>query len=569
MRCGHGFVLWFNQVLFMNDVVAPQPNTITKPALPSPPRPRAMDTRVPAVETALTTKEDNFFLGKQHAVDTVINMLSTFGSFKVESYPNQGNPNDIQYVVFFNNTATQETFEVHGTIALFYINEVRNKSSIQDFPISDSLIWKANAKDGISYFSQYTLRWEQATNNVIKKFYKPYNPAQSTVESRLHDFDPLLKNTLVGYTEEYSIASAALNFANWKDEANLGKYNGSIGIRSVGMPFQILLHETAGFGNLSIPNVREVKTKDGKTFFPIPHFCVNNLDDKGKGNIIQFVDVATNVPHGEVTNQRAIGIEFVNPPIEAFLPNSKGQLEPVFNLETSQKGIYLKTKLAGLGKLFIPLEFSADAGTTYYELALKKDRLINFAALSAGLGPDKKKIVFEHDGNVLIKFAKSDRFEHLATLVSSLVANSLVKQIDNLTNENYWAPVVTLNNTRFYLFEHGNLKQQEGTHFFFDIRAASVLTHLLIGSDHVDGGVQGLYMYLKFVRRVPVEAILQLIISFLTSDKSVAETKKIKLKSQVLLQPGSGFVVPPKPIEKEFSDILELDEALINASIAP
>jgi hypothetical protein len=551
----------------MSGIAAPQTNPIAQPAAPTPPRRRAMDTYDPPVDSAFTAKENSFFNTHPHDKDDVVNMLSPFGFFKIESYPNQGNPNDTHYVVFFYNRATQETYEVHGTIALFYINSVRNNSNIQDFSISDSRQYRANTQDGISYFSQYSLRWEQATNNVIKKYYKPYDPAQAAVASKLHDYDPLKKDTLVGYSEEYTIASNALNYNNWKDEPDLGKYNGSIGIRNVGMPSQILLHETAGLGDLSIPNVRQETTPSGHTYFPIPHFCVNNQDAQDKGNIVQFVDLATNVPHGEITNQRAIGIEFVNAPIEAFKVDADGHVlqppQPVFNLEKSEKGLYLKTKLGGLARLFIPLEFSTDTGGAYYELALRKDRLLNFTTLKAGIGAPKKKILTEDGDNILIKYAKSDKFEHLATLVSSLVTNKLVRNLDNLSNGNFWKPVVQVADKRFYLFQHGWEKRTEGTYFFTDIREPGVLTHLLIGG-HVDGGLQGLYLYLKFVRQVPTEAILQLMIGFLTSDKTAAETAKIKLKSKVLLK-NDALVDPATPIEKEFADVLELDETMISA----
>lgn len=567
----------------MGGIAAPQSNTIarpTAPVAPARPRPRAMDTYDSSVDSAFTAKEQGFFAAHPHTKDDVINLVSPFGFFKVETYPNQGNPNDIHYVVFFRNNITQETYEVHGTIAIFYINNVRNSAAIQDFPISDSRLYKANTQDGISYFSQYSLHWERATNNVVKKFYKPYDPAQAVVASKLHDYDPLNKDTLVGYSEEYAIASTTLNFNNWKDERGLGRYNGSIGIRAGGMPSQILLHETAGFGNLSISNVREAKTKKGSTFFPIPHFCVNNQDSDDKGNIIQFVDLATNVPHGESTNQRSVGIEFVNAPIEAFKTGVNNKplipLQPIFNLDKSEKGLYLKTKLAGFPKLFVPLEFSAKAGGSHYELALRKDQLLNFATLKASVAVAKNKALDEDRDNVLIKFAKSDKFEHLATLVNSLVANKLIKGLDDLSDEKFWQPVVKVGDKRFYIFEHAFVqktigegeKAQVETYFFSDIRKPAVLTHLFIGS-HADGGLQGLYLYLKFVRNVPTEAILQLMIGFLTSAKTKGETAKIKLKTKLLLKPDGAFVTPPTPFDKEFADILELDETMISAVTSP
>jgi len=178
-------------------------------------------------------------------------------------------------------------------------------------------------------------------------------------------------------------------------------------------------------------------------------------------------------------------------------------------------------------------------------------------------GATKKTILAADGDNVLIKYAKSDKFEHLATLVSALVTNKLVKNLDNLSNENFWKPVVQVADKRFYLFQQGWKKRTEGTYFFTDIREPGVLTRLLIGG-HVDGGLQGLYLYLKFVRQVPTEAILQLMIGFLTSDKTAAEMAKIKLKSKVLLK-NDAPVDPPTPIEKEFADILELDETMISA----
>ncbi len=336
------------------------------------------------------------------------------------------------------------------------------------------------------------------------------------------------------------------------------------------MPTQILLHETAAFGNLAIPSVRQETTKDGHTYFPIPHFCINNQDDQDKGNIIQFVDLATNVPHGETTNQRSVGIEFVNAPIEAFKVDANGvllkPLRPIFNLETNSKGVYLKTKWTGLSKLFVPLEFSPQQTGGYYELALSKDKLLNFPTLTAGIGPDKKKILTEKDSNVLIQYAKSDKFEHLAILVSSLIANQLVRNIDDLSKADFWQPVVKVGGKLFYLFEHGwQKKDGEGTYFFTDIRKPAILTHLFIGG-HVDGGLQGLYLYLKFVRRVPVEAILQLILGFLTSNKTTGETNKLRLTTKILLKPDGSIVDPPKPFDRDFTDILELDESAITAA---
>ncbi|MGW4018282.1 peptidoglycan recognition protein family protein [Rhodococcus ruber] len=547
---------------------AAQPATIvrpTPPASPTAPQPRAMNSYGPNVASAFAGKESTFYGGVAHADDPTVSILSPFGNFKVQTYANQGNSNDIHHAIFFHNNETKEVLEVHGTIARSFISMVRGQSGVQDFPIADTRPLEGSRPDSISYFSRYTLRWDHTTNQVILKFYKPYNPAHVSVAARLHDYDPSSPNTLVAYTEEYGIASPTLNFTNWKGESGMDRYNGSIGIRNVGMPTQILLHETAAFSDMSIPNVRQETTPSGGTYYPIPHFSVNNLSADGKGNIIQFVDIATNVPHGESTNPRSIGIEFVNPPIEAF--TRAGQ--PIFKLADSTRGIYLKTKLSGLPKLFIPLEFSTEPLGEYCEIAVRRDRLLNFDALNTILGPTGKKLIKVDGLNVLIRFAKSAKFEHLANLVGELVGKKLVPRITDLTDEAFWKFVVEVNGKRFYIFERGWENSPAGTHYFFDILGPGLLTHLFIGH-HADGGLQGLYLYLKFVKKVPVAAILQLMITFLTSDKTVAETALIRLESKLLSRQGGGGIAPPaKPIQKSFRDILELDDSLISAVTGP
>jgi hypothetical protein len=550
----------------------PAPGTVAPIARPAP---RAMDTRTPEADASITARADTFFGDAMHTPDSVITIQSPFGAFKVESYPNPSNPSDIHYVVFFYNNATKETFEVHGTIAIFYITLVRNNVATSDFPIADTREYLADKSDSISYLSQYSLRWNQATNNVVQKFYKPFNPASVTVASKLHEFDPAANDTLVAFSEEYTIGSSALTLTNWKNVAGLDKWNGSIKPRSVGMPSQILLHETAGETNLSFGGI----SHDGDTFF-IPHFCVNNAASDGKGAITQSVDIATHVSHGETLNSRAIGIEFVNAPIEAFKVDANKRiiipLQPVFNLAKSDKGIYVVTKLAGLSKLFIPLEFSSDESPNYYELALSKDKLVNFAALDAGVGPSKKKILFEDGENVLLKYVKSDKFEHLATLVNFLATNGLVRGVTTLADESVWKPTVNVAGTHFYIMEHITKQFGQTAHLFVDTRAPGVYTHFEISGHfkkvgptkvfdpgHVDGSLQALYLYLKFVRGVPTEAILQLMITFLTLGKTAAEAAGLKLTSKLVMDENNIITVAISPKDQKFTDILELDEAAI------
>ena len=73
--------------------------------------------------------------------------------------------------------------------------------------------------------------------------------------------------------------------------------------------------------------------------------------------------------------------------------------------------------------------------------------------------------------------------------------------------------------------------------------------------------------YLKFVKKVPAKAILQLMIIFLTSEKTQGEKNKIMIKSKVLESGPKGHKTltdPPHPYDKEFSSILELDQDIID-----
>jgi hypothetical protein len=112
----------------MAGITPPQAGTIARPQAPQPgrigapvaPQRRAMDAYDSSVAEDFRQKEDGFYSGSAHDDDTVISILSSFGNFKVETYANQGNPNDIHHVVFFYNKEAKETYEVHGTIARFY-----------------------------------------------------------------------------------------------------------------------------------------------------------------------------------------------------------------------------------------------------------------------------------------------------------------------------------------------------------------------------------------------------------------------------------------------------------------
>ncbi|MER6664256.1 hypothetical protein ABT256_06885 [Amycolatopsis japonica] len=523
--------------------MADPPGTIVPPAPPKPPAARAMDNYPGKVADAFRAKEREFFGTTSFTPDTVISLESGRGWFKIDHYDHR---DEVHTVVFFFNRITDEVFEVHGTIARFYLELVRGVGRTDDFPIADTRRSAADQRQEISYFSRYSLRWDSGTNAVTKKFYEPYDGTSP------HAFDPVKDDTLVACSEEYAIASESLVFTNWKGVADLEKYDGSIGVRSVGRPTQILLHETAGFTGMAIAGVQK---KGG--IFPVPHFCVNNVDEAGKGRIIQFSDISNHTPHGGQSNSRSVGIEFVNVPFPAGSP---------VDLKTVAEGLFVTNKLgSGMGTVMIPLDFSTEQKGGFVEIKLKKTRLANLARLKEGVGKDKKKVVEEIDDDVLIKFARPGKFEALAELVRTMVEKRLVKGIDDLAKEEYWKPVVRVDGKAFLLVFYGCERAPDGLlHYFFDGRDPGFLSHLTLGTgtveDHVDGSLQILYLYLKFVRKVSVAAIPGLMIELLGRP-----AKPIKLKSR-WVQQGDFFSAPKRPLEKTFGNIVELDDELIGAA---
>jgi len=529
--------------------VADPPGTIVPPAPPKPPDPpkppaaRAMDNYPAKVADAFRAKEREFFGTTSFTPDTVISLESGRGWFKIDHYAHR---DEVHTAVFFCNRVTEEVFEVHGTIARFYLELVRGAGRTDDFPISDTRRFVADPRQEISYFSRYSLRWDPGTNAVTKKFYEPYDGTDP------HAFDPVKDGTLVACSEEYAIGSERLLFSNWKGVADLEKYNSSIGVRSVGRPTQILLHETGAFAGMTIAGAQ----KDGNTFL-VPHFCVNNLDAEGRGRIIQFSDIVNHTAHGGVSNSRTVGIEFANAP---FTVGSR--VDP----KTTDEGLFVTNKLgSGMGTVMIPLDFSTEPKGGFVEIKLKKTRLANLARLKEGVGKDKKKVVEEKDDDVLIKFARPGKFEALAELVRTMAENRLVKGIDDLSKEEYWKPVVRVDGKAFLLVFYGCARAPDGLlHYFFDGRGPGLLSHLTLGTgtveDHVDGSLQTLYLYLRFVRKVSPAAIPGLMIELFGRP-----AKPIKLKSR-WVQQGDFFSAPKQPLEKTFGNIVELDDELIGAA---
>jgi len=468
--------------------------------------------------------------------DATVTLLSPYGYFRVVKFDNQGNSADRQYYLYFTNKKSGGVFEVHGTIAWTYMNQLPNRDNIGDFPIQDSVIVGTTTLDSLSAFSRYALLWTQATNGVATRNYADYAPSN--------------EKAFVACTRELDTGfPATLVYKNWKGETT-SQYKASRFIRSAGMPTQILLHETATFGNLNISGVRKEKN-----YYPIPHFCVNEIDKSGNGHVLQFVDIAEKTYHGELLNDRAVGIEFVNEPVQE-------QDHP--DLKDSKRGIFLKTVLDKYSKLHIPLEF--DESKADQTLTVNKSDVINWDALKTiEVGAAKAKAATEKDGVVTLRFVKSDKFEHLACLMRLLQDKGGLPGLD-IDAEEQHRSVMTIDKKKVFVFQHGYflIERARGKdkdsiyHYAIDIRKRGIYTHGLTGGHH-DGYMQGLYMYLKLIKKQQPLACLQTMLDLLAKSKLPKGTKRPALKLKEVLTVTNGREeVPKSPEEITITSYVEL-----------
>lgn len=545
---------------------------------PVAPAVRQMDNYGADVSNAFDNAENEFFSsGKHFITDGVINLISKTGFFRVDSYENTS-AIDRHYVVFFFNkknydmTKNPEVFEVHGTLGRHYIEIHRNQPNITDFPIDNDRPLKADSNYVISVESESALVWSNSTNKVTQRKYAEYKPVN--------------ENTLVAFTEEYVITDAEITFKNWKNS-----HLQNISSRGLGRPTQILLHETAGM------------QMDVSAAFNVPaHFLIGNMKDN-KGTIFQMVDIAANVPHGEITNGRAIGIEFVNAPFDIWEqvrdPNNPQRsidkiprVKSNFGLTNTTQGVYLHIEKINIKDVtinksvqFIPLEFSDVEENGFFEIKIPEEKLLNKTALLA-FKINGRNIAAENDKIVTIQYCKPAKFEHLKYLVELLYDNDLIKDADFEDGE-FWKGVYydPDQDKTFYIYQKlftetvtttvnaaGKTIKKIIMHFIISLSEPCIFSHAQIGH-HVDGYLQGLYLYLRIYEELSIKATLQYMIFFLTSENTNAEKIPLELNEETTVTRTSEinpatqaesniaiqFSTPATPAIIRINNFLEID----------
>lgn len=118
----------------------------------------------------------------------------------------------------------------------------------------------------------------------------------------------------------------------------------------------------------------------------------------------------------------------------------------------------------------------------------------------------------------------------------------------------------------YAVFEHGWKPSPGGkphhVQFFFNVAAAGIMTHAFIGS-HADGRLQGLYLYLRLVRKVPAPEALQLTIDAIIRRR--APGPPTLTLTALFEQQGrhAPLTTPRSPQTKSFEDAVELDDVEI------
>ena len=127
------------------------------------------------------------------------------------------------------------------------------------------------------------------------------------------------------------------------------------------------------------------------------------------------------------------------------------------------------------------------------------------------MGQQGKSILSEKDGIVTISCCLPGKFEHLLKLIETLQTKQVLQDLDINKAEHYRA-VITRKDKTYYLFDHAYKKtdKKDVVQYAIDIRLPGLYTHGLTGH-HNDGYMQGIYVYLRLIKKLtPLEALQKL-----------------------------------------------------------
>jgi len=211
--------------------------------------------------------------------------------------------------------------------------------------------------------------------------------------------------------------------------------------------------------------------------------------------------------------------------------------------------------------LFVPLEFYPPDDESSFSLTVPEEDLINKKALGeleVSSGSGKQKVSSTKDGVVTIANCRSDKFEHMVSLVRLLQSSAQVVGLD-LTRKEQHRSIVTRESKDLFLFQHGWIKEKGGIRrLCVDSRLPGVFNHGLTG-DHNDGFLQALYLFLRVFKGFNIQGALQRIIDLLAQSKSAKAPKRpaITLPELVTITP-SGEETPKTPKDIKIENYLDV-----------
>ena len=155
-----------------------KPARPTKPSKPKvdPPAKKPADAVPGPVNDAFDKYEGTFFTSDTtRTKDSKTVLKSPHGYFRVYEYNNRGKSKEQEIAVFFFNKRTERIQEVHGHIAKSYIDGIKNRDQVDDFPITDEIVAQADSSDRISGLSLSAIYWKRSTDQATQRTYKKLN----------------------------------------------------------------------------------------------------------------------------------------------------------------------------------------------------------------------------------------------------------------------------------------------------------------------------------------------------------------------------------------------------------
>ena len=159
-------------------------------------------------------------------------------------------------------------------------------------------------------------------------------------------------------------------------------------------------------------------------------------------------------------------------------------------------------------------------------------------------------------GIVTIKNCRSDKFEHMVSLMRLLQSTGQVVGLDLAKREQYRnVHREEKKEKEYFLYQQAWVEDKKKvSHYGVDIRLPGIFAHGLTGTARFDGYAQALYLYLRHFRRMSAQAVLQKIIDLLVKSKAKGKNRPALEIFEKIALVSDKEVEPKFPITIDFRD---------------